>query len=223
MTHTDTWLDTESRTPMDPAQEWLDELAGLDPRSHEYQTLATTLGELGISAPDQAERNDTGELESPAGFVSMRKVSGSRLPVGQFEGRIATLKSDSEYIEPETFELTTDTGAQLRVSDLRPFMVNKTSKLVPKTEAEQRKLDTSFWRDMKIYAETGQSRNTATDIEGIGYARANGTAMRTYFTPAEDQTNTNHVRQVARLLDCGDSKSYEDRLYREAFGRKVHK
>lgn len=200
--------------------EWQAELDLLEKGSPEYADFVSALGELGLAAAEVTQP-DLGE--PPSGFVSWRTIpDGSRLPSGQFDGKVAGLGNGAEVITTDVLELVTDAGNTVRVSDLRANMSSPVRKLGPKSTREQDKLDRAFFRDIKVYADTGLARNTVTDVaKGVNYTRAGDTSMRTYWTPVQDKGNTEKVRAVARLADSGDNKGMESKLYHRIFGAQL--
>ena len=206
--------------------EWMDELNQMAEGSYERAEFMKALGGLGVATTveDIPASTATTEYLEPAaadgfnGFKTMRFIeAGAELPLSQFSGKIEALQTGGDSLIANVVELESDAGNKIRVADLRTDMAESMSKVGPRSKAEQKKLDDAFWRDMKIYCDTGAMRNTVTAVSGVGYTRAGDTKLRSYWMPAKDANNTEKIRTIVRLADSGDNQGLEAKLYRKLF------
>lgn len=205
--------------------EWVDELRGYDPRSHEYQQLAGTLGELAAEQGLQLDLAAFGEQRHmpppPEGYRSMEVLPDyqTHIPVNQFDGTIRALDRSEPVIATDVTQLITDANVTMRLCDLRPFMSSQVRKGGPSQSAEIKRLDDLVRRDLKFRAETGRPRNTVATAPKVAYTKTKG-KMRAYWMVVEDPSNTSGAPTFARLADCGNSEAAQSQLYRELFGQK---
>lgn len=215
----------EVSTPI--PQEWVNELQGLDSRSYEYRQMVETLGELAaaegmdFSAALASESQGTGG-DVPRGYVASETVPGysTNIDPAQFKGSILPLADRTAPLRVGVTELTTDTGNKFRLCDLRPEMTNSVQKNGPGSKSDAERLDDALMRDLKIVADTGQSRNTVTGVKGVSYTKVKGTKIRAYFMRVDDRDNLDGPPTYARIADCS-SESSQAALYRAVFGRTV--
>ncbi len=210
----------------DPVAAWRQELAGLDPRSHEYGEMVRTLIDLGVDLPASSE--PALDSEAPPGFIGATVLAGTlEVPARQFAHTVPPLSHKNGPYVVEATELTTDTAKRVRVVDLRPALNGELHGIAPNA-ADQLRVTRSFYFALRSYVDTGWSDDIVvrhgTRGSGPCYARAGSLKARAYWTPVRVvEEGGDHVMTVARVGDCGDDPNHEIDFYRRVLGIKLHK
>ncbi|HEX7962997.1 MAG TPA: hypothetical protein VF466_00240 [Candidatus Saccharimonadales bacterium] len=211
----------------DPLAVWQRELAQHDPRSYEYHQLAAALADLaaemhiGDILTDPPELPDASGL--PAGFVARsRPVNLAEVPGDQFYHTVPSLYNPAADYLATVEELRTDADGRVRIVDLRPVLGRRVKDIDPPPTAFDH-VDGYFYRDMKVFADTGRPRHTITlrqaGRSNVCYTRVNGSKMRVFWMPVETRNYSGEgVRVVARIVDSGDSDHTQRTVYNRVFG-----
>lgn len=205
-------------------EEWLQELRGLPPKSHERRVLLETIGTLATESGiefdlDALDRPEPAETKP--GFKEINiSPNFARIKTSQLENRVHAIGDSSEYLTPTVVEAITDAGNLVRVVDLRPSMTASVRKMSEGfSDVERRRLDDAFWRDVAYFTDMGMPRNQVTASPKIGYTKVKGTMLRSYYTPVLDETSGGALT-LARFADCR-GKNAEDRLYKSVLASRL--
>jgi hypothetical protein len=212
--------------------EWLEELSGLNPESHEHKEILKVFAELATQgcvvlepmAP-RTEVSDRPPLEVPRGFSDACYLAEPAIiQASEVEQKVHSLDVKTDIIRVPIIELTSDTGRKVRVCDLRDMMKRSVVRLGPSSQVERDRLDDAFLMDVKHIADQGRPRNTVRGARGgIGYAKVPRSKLRGYFTMVHDASSDDgRIPTVARLADCGNFDS-EQVLYSLVFAKKLEK
>lgn len=200
--------------------EWLSELYRITDTGERAQFLQT-LVELGISTINLEDGVGTKSNVVPDGFESSSVLAApARLRADQFDALRVPMGYGYEF-DVDIAEYVTDAGRSIRVCDLRPFMPSSLNKIGPNTTQDKDKLNSAFWRDIKVLAETGTPRATVSQVRGVAYTSVGSTKLRTYWMMVADNAHRDGVRTVARLADSGNNAGQEERLYSRLFGVRM--
>ncbi|HSX34238.1 MAG TPA: hypothetical protein VLF62_01165 [Candidatus Saccharimonadales bacterium] len=176
--------------------------------------------DLILSAPGvSAEGNPEVALPVPEAFTTATPISGVEVPAEQFT-HMEPLLGEGLYVV-DGAELTTDAEKVVRVVDLRPQVAGVLGDIVPDA-AETERLESHFYRDLRVYIDNGWARNAVrrnTGMSGPFYSRYVGAKSRTYWGPVRVvERDGNHVLTVARFAHNGNDPNKEVKLYRRLFG-----
>lgn len=151
---------------------------------------------------------------SPAeGYTSELIVpKAADIPVSQFEGVIHSLHTPEKSLQLDVNRMVTDSGKQINLCDLRPFMTSSIREGEPKQEKQRDQLDRVVRRDLKFLAELGHPRNRVKKVPKVGYTRMGDGLVRAYWMPVLD-TNAPETLTVARLADSTTIPG-EEQIYR---------
>lgn len=195
--------------PVGIPQEWVTECQGL--QGWERDDFLRTLGEFGVQ-PEMVFPEPVNPLgDPPAGFDAWQVLEHPlTIACEQFAHRVRPLENLGE-ISIEAIELVSDAGHAIRLMDLRPVVG---SRLGPRSPRDQEQLDRAFIRDAKILCDTGIAHHAVTDADNILYTTVNSKKLRTYWTTVEtEEPMEPGVRQVARIVDCGNDAGLQRKLY----------
>ena len=201
---------------VDPLAAWRNELAGLDPRSHDYIGLASALAEL---SGEEVVPPPNDEPSAPPGFTQAVALGSLIVPTGQFRHKIEPLLSAGTELEVSSVvELATDRGKRVRLADLRPNLRHQLHDIEPDAACAPH-LDSHFYNDLRLYADRGWARNTVHGLHGVLYTRVMSSKTRAIWGPVRVvERDGEHVLTVARFGDCGNDPHKQVALYRRLFG-----
>jgi|GEM_PF-2149301 hypothetical protein len=218
--HSDTLVEKE---PL-PRELWQD-LADLPAESHYLHeslqaanSLAQELGYKALTLDDIFPPTDT---DPPDGYTSEKVVpNGLRFDATDLADRIPGFVPRGASMDVTVHKLVTDQGAELQYCDLRPYMSEAVqgSQIRPHNQG---KVETAFYKDMKMLAEHGVGRkNVVEGVSGVYYSRAGArTKARRYWASITPEDNG--PRTFAILGENPDDTNAQKAIYRQLFGLKM--
>lgn len=200
-------------------------MQNLHPESYEFKAEFGALNELARETGHAVLTMDSifppVSFTPPEGYSSEMLIPhGAELPTEQFK-KIRSLHPKGTSITLDVRRLVTDSGKEMRLSDLRPHMTAAVRDGGPQNEKRQEELNQAVYKDLKFMLETNHPKRSVTDMPRVGYTRLGNGLERAYWMIVEDH-NAYGVKTVARLADSATIPG-EEHLYQRVFGKHLSK